>query len=210
MREKLSFRLLDFSEESARKLSDFLNICYRQRVEHGESYLPSHQDEQATFKRIQGKEVWFCEDGGRIIGTFTIAPPGNASQTWWYRQRGVAEISQVAVHPDFQRKGYFAFIMDAAEKRAIKLSALELAGSVPSQRKWLIKAYLKRGSRIVDYKWRKNAQYGHIIFSKTIQGGGVKSHFFSRFSRRMKYFRRFIKYKLLRQSIQPSHNPKTK
>jgi GNAT superfamily N-acetyltransferase len=210
MRQKLSFRLLDCSEESGRKLSDFLNICYRERVKNGEGYLPDHQDEEATLKRIHGKEVWFCEDGDRIIGTFTIAPPGNASQTWWYRQRGVAEISQVAVHPAFQRKGHFSFIMDAAEKRAMELSALELAGSVPSQRKWLINAYLKRGARIVDYKWRKNAQYGWVIFSKTVQGGGVKSHFFPRLSRRMKYFRCFIKYKLLRKSIQLNYNPKAK
>jgi len=79
----------------------------------------------------------------------------------------------------------------------MKLGALELAGSVPSQRKWLIKAYLKRGARIVDYKWRKNAQYGWVIFSKTIQGRGVKSYFFPRLSRRLKYIRRYIKYKLL-------------
>jgi len=196
--------LLDNSdEESIGKLTDFLDICYRARAKKGVNYLPSGQDEETTRRRIEGKEVWVYEIGHQIVGAFTITPPENAGGSWWYRQSGVAEVSQVAVHPAFRMLGLFSALMDAAEKRAREIGSLELAGSVPTQRKRLIYAYIRRGARIVDYKWKKNARYGSVIWSKSLQKNHVKSCLYRRISRKLKYFRRFIKYKLLRKYLQP-------
>ncbi len=198
--EKLSIRLLNSSDkDSVRKLTDFLNICYKDRAVKGVDYLPDSQDEETTSRRIIGKEVWVCESDNQIVGTFTIASTENAKGTWWYRQPGVAEVSQIAVHPSLQGSGIFSFLVDAAKERALQMGSLELAGSVPSERKWLIKAYIKRGARIVDYKWKKNASYGSVIWSIAIQKNGLKSSLFRRILRRLKYFRRYIKYKLLRR-----------
>ncbi len=211
MQKKLPLRLLDISdEESIRKLTNFLDICYKARAKKGVNYLPSGQDEETTRRRIEDKEVWVYEIGHQIVGSFTITPPGKACGVWWYRQPGVAEVSQVAVHPAFRMLGLFSLLMDAAEQRALEMGSLELAGSVPTQRKRLINAYISRGARIVDYKWKKNASYGSVIWSKSLQKTPVKNCLCRRISRKLKYFRRFIKYKLLRKSIQPAYNLLTK
>jgi len=211
MQKKLPPRLLDSSdEESIRKLTNFLDICYKARAKKGVNYLPDGQDEETTRRRVEGKEVWVSEIGHEIVGAFTITPPEKACGVWWYRQSGVAEVSQVAVHPAFRMLGLFSLLMDAAEQRALDMGSLELAGSVPSQRKRLIKAYTSRGARIVDYKWKKNARYGSVIWSKSLQDTPVKSYLYRRIPRKLKYFRRFIKYKLLRESIQPPYNQNTK
>jgi GNAT superfamily N-acetyltransferase len=204
MEEKRSFRLLDSSDkDSIRKLTRFLDICYKARAKKGVTYLPNGQDEETTCRRIDGKEVWVYEISNQIVASFTITPPENASGVWWYRQPGVAEVSQVTVHPAFRMLGLFTLIMDTAEQRASEMGSLELAGSVPTKRKRLIKAYMNRGARIVDYKWKKNATYGSVIYSKPLQAAGVTSYSWRRISRRMKYFRRFVRYKLLRKSIRP-------
>jgi GNAT superfamily N-acetyltransferase len=198
MQKKTPLRLLDCSDDaSVRKLSDFLTLCYKDRAEKGEDFLPDSQDEATTRRRIEGREVWVAEIDHQIVGSFTLAPPGVASGSWWYRQPGVAEISQVAVHPAYRMLGFFSLLLDYADQRAMELGSLESAGTVPSKRKRLIKAYLRRGSRIVDYKWKKNSGYGSVIFSKTLNKPGVKSSLLRLTLRRLKYFRRFIRYKLL-------------
>lgn len=197
MQKKLPLRLLDNSDEkSVRKLADFLDICYRARAKKGLNYLPDGQDEEITRRRIEGGKVWVCETGRQIIGAFTIAPPEKTGGSWWYRKSGVAEVSQIAVHPAFQMRGLFSLLVDAAGQRALEMGSLELAGSVPTQRKRLIKAYMNRGFRIVDYKWKKNSRFGSVILSKSLQQPGIKSGLCSRISRKLKYFRRFVRYKL--------------
>ena len=207
MQTGLPIRLLDSSDEdSIRKLTNFLDICYKDRANKGVNYLPSGQDEETTRRRIKGKEVWVFEIGHQIVGAFTLTPPGNTGGSWWYRQSGVAEVSQVAVHPTFRMLGLFSALMDAAEHRAQEMGSCELAGSVPTKRKRLINTYVRRGARIVDYKWKKNASYGSVIWSKSLHKNHVESYLCRRISRKLKYFRRFIKYKLLRSSdIRPCH-----
>jgi GNAT superfamily N-acetyltransferase len=206
MKQEMPVRLLDTSDaDSVLKLTNLLDACYRARAKKGGDYLPSGQDEQTTRRRIEGKEVWVCEINGRMLGTFTIAPPGNAPSSWWYGRPGIAEVSQVAVHPAFRMSGIFPLLMDAAEKRAVELGSLELAGTVPTKRKKLIGAYLGRGARIVDYKWKKNAKYGSVIWSKPLGQTSVRSPLFSRLARKLKYFRRSIKYKFLPALKRPQH-----
>jgi GNAT superfamily N-acetyltransferase len=198
MQNKIPLRLLDCSDdESVTKLSDFLTICYKDRAEKGEDFLPDSQDEETTRRRIEGREVWVAEIGHQIAGSFTIAPPRKTGGSWWYRQPGVAEVSQITVNPAFQMQGFFSLLIDSAKQRASEMGSRELAGTVPSQRKWLIKAYMKRGFRIVDYKWSKNSGYGSVIVSKSLNKTCVKSGLFRRLFRKIKYFRRFIKYKLI-------------
>ena len=200
IQKNIPLRLLDCSDDdSVTKLTDFLNICYKDRAQKGEDYLPSVQDVETTRRRIEGKEVWVAEIDHQIVGSFTLAPHEKTGGTWWYRQPGVSEFSQVAVHPVFQKQGFFSLLMDRAEQRAAEMGSLELAGSVPAQRKWLIRAYMRRGFRIVDYKWRKNASYGFVIVSTAISETPVKSRLYRRILRKIKYFRRFIKYKLFRK-----------
>jgi len=202
VQNKPSLRLLDSSDPNEiRKLTDFLNIIYKDRADKGIDYLPSSQDEDTTRLRIKDKECWVAEIGEQIVGTFTISAPENTRGCWWYRQSGVAEASQLAVHPNFRSLGMFLLLTGATEQRALELGALEVAGSAPSQRKRLIAAYIRRGHRIVDYKWSKNASYGCVIFSKALQVNGIRSKLHRRILRKMKYYRRFIKYNLQRWRV---------
>ena len=201
MQKKSPLRLLDSSDPvSVQKLTEFLNVVYQARAKKGVDYLPSNQGEETTRRRIEGKECRVAEIDGRIVGTFTVSAPENTRGSWWYRQAGVAEVSQLAVHPNFRMLGIFSFLMDAAEQRALEMGALELSGSTPARQKQLLTAYIHRGHRIVDYKWSKNASYGCVIFSKTLQGNGVKSTLLRRISRKVKYSRHYIRYKLCRRA----------
>jgi GNAT superfamily N-acetyltransferase len=201
MPDKIPLRLLDYSDDdSVRKLSDFLSVCYKDRVQKGEDFLPAGQDEATTRRRIEGMEVWVAEIGNQIVGSFAISLPGKAGGSWWYRQPGVAEINQIAVHPDFQKQKFFSLLIDNARQRASEMGHKEMAGTVPSRRKWLIKAYTKRGFRIVDYKWSKNSRYGSVIVSTSLNENPVKSGLCRRISRKFKYFRGFVKYRLLRKA----------
>ncbi len=151
-------RLLDTTTpEAIRRLTDLLNVVYKDRASKGADYLPAGQDEETTRLRIEGKEVWVAELGGQIIGTFTLAPPGVSSYSRWLRQNAVAEVSQLAVHPNFRMLGFFTLLMEVAEQRAFELGAVEFAASAAARQKKLIDVYLRRGHRIVDFKWQKNA-----------------------------------------------------
>jgi GNAT superfamily N-acetyltransferase len=207
MQSKIPLRLLDCSDgDSIRKLSEFLTICYKDRAEKGEVFLPDGQDEATTRRRIEGMEVWVAEISNQIVGSFAISLPGKAGGSWWYRQPGVAEVNQLAVHPAYRMLGFFSLLLDCAEQRAAQMGSRELAGTIPSQRKRLIQAYIRRGDRIVDYKWSKNSSYGAVIVSKSLGENPVKSGLYRRILRKFKYFRGYVKYKLLRKAARNKPN----
>jgi GNAT superfamily N-acetyltransferase len=194
---KFPIRLLNNSDDNdVGRFTEFSSICYSDRAAKGVDYLPAGQDEETTRRRIENREVWVAELDGRIVASFSIASPENTAGSWWYRQPAVVELNQLAVHPDFRILGLFSMMMDAAEQRALELGAVEIAGTVPAKRKKLLQAYLRRGTRIVDYKWKKNARYGSVIFSKALRPPGRKSSFLRRTIRKFKYFRRYLRYGL--------------
>jgi len=191
-------RLLDTtSPDSIRQLTDLLNVVYKDRAGKGADYLPAEQNEETTRRRTEGREVWVAQFGGLLAGTFTLSSPGTSRESQWFRQATVSEVSQLAVHPNFRMLGIFPILMDAAEQRAYELGAVEIAGIAVSRQKKLINAYLLRGHRIVDCKWQKNASFGIVIFSKTLRPPGVRPSFLHFCFRKLKYFRRFIRYRLL-------------
>ena len=197
---KLSFRQLNNSDrKSVQDFADFLSLCYRHRYRKGETFLPDHQDEETTRRRIADAEVWVAEQDGRIIASFSIVFPEKAVGSWWYRLPGVSEVNQIAIHPDHQGwGGYFRILMEAAEKRALELGVCELAGKIPSQQQRLLQVYMRRGYRIVDCRWPTGRGYGSVIFSKTIQGNPLMCSPLRRFRRKFKYFRRYVKYGVLK------------
>jgi GNAT superfamily N-acetyltransferase len=203
MPKKLAIRLLNNSDATdVRRFTEFSNICYSDRAARGIDYLPADQDGETTRRRIEGREVWVAELDRRIVASFCISAPGNAAGSWWYRQPGVADVNQLAVHPDSRNHGLFSLfslMMDAAEERAVELGVVALAGTVPTKRKKLLKVYQRRGYRIVDYKWKRHARYGSVIISKTFKSPGPKSSVFRRTMRKLKYCRRCIQYRVLQR-----------
>lgn len=49
---------------------------------------------------------YVCEENGRVVGNVTVTPEGRASRRWF--------ISNVAVHPQYQRRGIGRQLMEAA------------------------------------------------------------------------------------------------
>lgn len=76
---------------------------------------------------------------GKIIGT--ILGTFNGRRTWLYH---------LAVHPDYQNKGYGSLLLDKAEKALIKSGATKiLIGVLPTNKKALV-FYQNRSFSIMD------------------------------------------------------------
>lgn len=89
--------------------------------------------------RINSSSCFVLEDKGKIIGT--ILGAFNGKRAWIYH---------LAVHPDYQKKGYGSLLLQKAEKELLKLGATKiLIGVLPTNKKAL-DFYQKHEFSIMD------------------------------------------------------------
>lgn len=113
--------------DSIRALTELLHEAYRALAERGMHFVASHQDEQTTSRRIEGRECWLALIGDQLVGTITLSAPGQGKGTAWYERPDVAKFNQFAVFPSWQGRGIGSALLAQVECRARQKGASELA-----------------------------------------------------------------------------------
>lgn len=154
--------------DSVDELTELLHRAYASLAAGGMRYLASHQSPRMTRKRIKKGECFVALDGGRIVGTITLVPPGKTAGTPHYDRRDVASFHQFAVDPALQGRGLGARLLALVERRAVELGARELAFDTSEHAAALIAFYGRRGFRFVEHCRWKSVNYRSVVMSKPL------------------------------------------
>jgi GNAT superfamily N-acetyltransferase len=150
------------------EITRLLHQAYAPLAAMGFRYLASHQDDAMTRKRLRFGQAFIAREGGRIVGTIALFPPGAASLCSWYARPGVMRFGQFGVLPECQGAGVGALLLEAAEARAAEIGATELACDTAEGASRLIEMYGRRGYRPVgDADWEVT-NYRSVILSKRL------------------------------------------
>ena len=138
----------------------------------GFNYTGSYQDEDVTRERIADGECYVMVERGVVTGTITIYPPSVSSlpQDTWYARPGIAACGQFAVEPSRQRSGRGSALMAVVERRAALLGATELALDTAEAAEHLVRFYMNRGYRFIEYIQHEGKTYRSAVFSKAVIG----------------------------------------
>ncbi len=159
------------SEDSFESLTDLLHRAYAPLAAMGFRYLATHQDVETTRRRSASGECLLGVLSHRVVGTIVVIPPkGGSTRCEWYARTDVSVLSQFAVEPALQRKGYGQELLAFAESRAWALGAAEVAVDTAENAHHLIRFYSTRGYRHVGHAQWEHTNYRSVILSKARHG----------------------------------------
>lgn len=131
-------------------------------------FVASHQDEQTTRRRIARGECYVAVAGAQLIGTITLRPCDRTRGSPWLDRPDVASVGQLAVEPQWQRRGIGTRLLRLAEQRAIELGAAELALDTAEPARELIDFYSARGYRSIEHLRWPNVNYPSVVMSRRL------------------------------------------
>jgi GNAT superfamily N-acetyltransferase len=166
--DELAIRLLR-DDDSREELTALLHRAYAELGALGFRYRAVDQDVEMTRKRLARGECYVAVQAGAVVGTALLQPP-NVTAPWceWYDRPDVAVLSQFAVEPRFQRRGWGGQLMTHAEQRALELGAAELTVDTAEGATHLVELYLRRGYRRVGLEQWEHTNYRSVLLSKQL------------------------------------------
>ncbi len=174
IRDRVELRLLNASD-SIEEVNFLLKASYKALADEGMTFAASHEDSEATRKRISEGECHIAILDGKIIacailrGSAPVSPDKWMSKRpAWYDQQNVASFGRFAVSPELQGQGIGALLMDRLEARALELGCTELALDTADRAVHLIHMYEKRGYRHVGTHQWSITNYQSVVLSKTL------------------------------------------
>lgn len=155
--------------DSFEELTALLHAAYAPLAARGMRYTASYQTVDVTRRRAERGECWIAERNGSIVGTVTLAPPGEGHGPEWYGRPGHAKFEQFGVHPDAKGRGVGRRLIEHVEARARDLGATEIACDTSEHAADLIAWYASRGYRRVGtHDWRPHVNYLSVVLSLTL------------------------------------------
>jgi GNAT superfamily N-acetyltransferase len=164
--DRVAIRALRDSD-SLDELTALLHAAYSQLGRLGFNYTAVDQAVAVTRERIAGGECYVATANGALVGTVLLHR--HATDCHWFRQPHVATIHQFGVLPAHQRGGVGSQLLDFAERRAVGLSASELALDTAEGAAHLIDWYARLGYRHVATEQWEGKTYRSVILSKLLQ-----------------------------------------
>ncbi len=136
------------------------NACSTHMIEKGVFQWNEHYPSKQVFEKdIERSELYVLEKAGRIIGTIVISIHMDDVYTqidWLTPDEDNIYIHRLAVHPEFQGKGFARKLMDFAENYAHEKGCLSVRLDTFSQN--------RRNQRF--YEARGYQKLGDIVFPK--------------------------------------------
>ena len=122
-----------------------------------------------TRERISDGECYLAMQDGQMVGTIVWRSTRQTSGTPWYDRPDVSSFGQFAVEPTLQNRGIGSRLLAIAEQRAAETGAVEIALDTAEPAHDLIRFYIQRGYRFIEYTQWKLANYRSVILSKRIK-----------------------------------------
>ena len=165
---KVTFRPLERSDSIA-ELTGLLHRAYAALATQGFRFWASHQDEEATRRRISEGDCFVAIADGRIVGTITLKKKHLTKGSPWYDRPEVASFGQFAVDPALQGRGIGSALLEIVERQAVRDGVRELALDTAEGATALIEMYSKRGFRFIEHvDWRPDTNYRSVVMSKRL------------------------------------------
>lgn len=144
------------------ELRRLVNAAYRVLGDMGLNYTGVTQDEAVTRDRMRRGEVRLLKLGGELVGTVKLdlrRPPDEEPHIY---------LSQLAVEPTHQRRGFGGYLLNFAEERARRLGVrrVRLDTAIPADH--LIRWYTAHGyTKVGEVQW-PGKTYRSVILEKTV------------------------------------------
>jgi GNAT superfamily N-acetyltransferase len=157
--------------DSLQDLTDLLHRAYASLGAMGFRYRAVDQDVETTKTRLSKGECFVVVHQGLVVGTALLSPPSlRAPWCEWYDRLDVSVLSQLAVEPRFQGRGWGSALVRHIEGRAAELRAAELSVDTSQGATHLIEFYGARGYRNVGYAQWTHTNYRSVLLSKRLSG----------------------------------------
>jgi predicted N-acetyltransferase YhbS len=127
------------------------------------------QTVETTRRRIDRGDCFVALKEGRVVGTVTLHAHDAAAPISWYRQRGVARLSQLAVEPCRQGTGVGHALVCAAEQWAEHRLHGDLALDTPEPAAHLHAFYEQHGFKACMQVQLPGRTYLSVVFNKTLR-----------------------------------------
>jgi len=165
--ETLIRRLRD--DDSLELLTGLLHRAYAELGAKGFHYKAVDQSVEMTRTRVAKGECYVVERDNNVVGTAVLQPP-TSPVPWceYYDRPEVANISQLAIEPRHQRRGWGGQLMTHLEERARVLRADEVAVDTSEGATHLIALYERRGYRHVGFAQWSHANFRSVLLSKRL------------------------------------------
>lgn len=161
-------RLLE-TNDSLQGLTELLHRGYAELGARGWRYKAVDQSVEVTRQRVARGECYVLLHERVLRGTALLIPPtAPASHHEWYDRRDVACLSQLAIEPAFQRRGWGSRLMSHLETRAAELGAAEIAIDTSEEATHLVELYRRRGYRHITHAQWSHTNYRSVIMSKRL------------------------------------------
>lgn len=113
------------------------------------------QELRAVAEKRAVAHVLVAEENGRVVGTVAVWPPGARGSEAWIE--GAADLRHLAVHPQAQKRGVAAALLDAAEAWAWQVGALGIClhvrhGAIGVARLYEARGYERRPEGDLDLR----------------------------------------------------------
>jgi len=149
------------------EIPDILTItgaCAADMIKKGIYQWNEHYPSQEVFEKdIDRGELYVVEDKRQLVGTIVISNFMDAEYKpieWLTDNRNNVYIHRIAVHPDFQGKGFAQKLMDFAENYAKENCFISIRLDTFSQNKPNQKFYETRGyEKLGDIYLPKQSEY---------------------------------------------------
>ena len=157
------------ADDSIEELTGLLHRGYAELGAMGFRYKAVDQTPIVTRERISRGECYVGLLDGAVVGTALLIPPGgHLPPCEWYERPDVAVLSQFAIEPRFQRRGFGSRLIDRLEARALERGAAELAIDTSEGATHLIALYERRGYRHVGLAQWPHTNYRSVVLSKRL------------------------------------------
>lgn len=157
--------------DSLEALTALLHRGYAELGAKGFRYKAVDQGVDVTRSRIEGRECYVAEHEGQVVGTAVLSPPElPAAYHEFYNRPDVSLLSQLAIEPRFQRRGWGSRLMSHLEARAKELRAAEVAVDTSEGATHLIRLYERRGYRFITHAQWSHTNFRSVILSKRLSG----------------------------------------
>lgn len=149
--------------DSIEEITALLHRAYAHLAEMGLKFVATHQSEETTRERLQGRASYIAESNGRMIGTVTLNLESPDSVANCYRRDDVMSFGQFGVEPEFQRLGIGLAMMSPIEAKA-----RELACDTAEPAFHLIRWYESLGlGKVESVQWEET-NYRSVVLSKML------------------------------------------
>jgi len=155
-------------DDSLEELTLLINRAYQIYADMGLNYVANDQEVEKTRKRISRAICLVALDGQKLIGTITYKNPKRTKGSDWYNRASVSKFNQLAVDPEYQKKGIGRQLLDIVERIAKQQGAIELALDTSEDAEELINYYKRKKYRFIEYLQWDFTNYRSVVLSKKL------------------------------------------